>query len=128
MASCKRCTSPVWEFFKEPIVRVENGKSVIKIPCKLFDQLQSDGGDTTDLMKHFQAKHPEEHKRIKPSASEPCSLTQATLIGGVLCKHSTHRSSAITDLLAEFVARDLCPLIQLVGVVKYLSDIRYNSY
>ena len=100
---------------------------------------------------------------------------QAILTGGVLHKCSAQRSSAIADLLAEFVARDLFPLsvvkrkgfkkliqylepsyrvpshthitsvclqkFQLlkenllvtlsnedkVDVVKYSSDIRYNS-
>ena len=134
MASCKKRTSPVWEFFKEPIVRVENGKSVKKIPCKLCDQLLSDGGGTTNLMNHLQAKHPEEHKRIKPSTSEPCSLKQATFTRGMLRKCSAQRSSAITDLLVEFVARDLRPLSVVEGkgfkkLVEYLEPFyRLSSH
>ena len=99
----------------EPIICVANGKSVKKIPCKLCDQLLSDGGGTTNLMNHLQAKHPEEHKRIKSSASAPCSSLQTTLTRGPFRKCSAQHSSTITDQLVKFVARDLHPLSVVEG-------------
>ena len=63
MAAKKR-TSAVWQFFNEPVMVVEKGKEVKKIPCKLCDKRLADGGGTSNLMNHLEAKHPVEHEQL----------------------------------------------------------------
>ena len=109
MATRKRA-SAVWEYFEEPVViaeREKDGKQVKKVLCKLCDQVLADGGGTTNLTNHLQAKHPEQYKQLTDSSSSK----QTTLTGsGMFRKCSAQHASAITDLIAEFVARDLHPL------------------
>ena len=116
-ATVKRRISAVWEYFEEPIVVPEtgkDGKQVKKVACKLCDQQLTDGGGTTNLMSHLRAKHPEQYKRITDSATS--SSSKQTTLSTAFHKCSPQRSSAITDLIAEFVARDLRPLSVVDGV------------
>lgn len=66
MATQRKRKSGVWEFFDEPTeCRAEEKSSRNrKIPCKLCDIELSDGGGTSNLMNHLQAKHPQEYKRL----------------------------------------------------------------
>jgi hypothetical protein len=108
MVTPRKRVSAVWEFFDEPIVvEVKDGKPVKKIPCKLCDQQLADGGGTTNLSNHLQSKHPEEHKRI---ATSNTTTTKQDTLTRMFPKCSVQRASTITDLIAEFVAKDMRPL------------------
>ena len=77
----RKRTSAVWEYFEEPMIiaeRGKDGKPVKKVPCKLCDQLLADGGGTTNLTSHLQAKHPEQYKRLTDS-TDSSSSKQTTL-------------------------------------------------
>ena len=104
----KRRTSRVWEFFDEPVTVSDGERDVKKLPCKLCHQQLADGGGTTNLLSHLQAKHSEEYKRCAPSQDR--STGRQTSLASVLQTCSPQRTAAITDRIAEFVARDLCPL------------------
>jgi hypothetical protein len=60
MTAQRRRTSPVWEFFAAPIVVEVDGKEIKKIPCLLCEAKLADGGGTSNLANHLQAKHIEE--------------------------------------------------------------------
>ena len=83
MATSRKRTSAVWKYFEEPVVVLEGdqcGKQVKTISCKLCNQQLTDGGRTTNLMSHLQAKHPKQYKRLNDSAGSS-SLKQTTSIG-----------------------------------------------
>ena len=113
MAGSSKRSSRV-EIFQQASCFIENKKKVKRIQCKFCDQLLADGDGTTSLMNHLQAKHPEEYKRAKLSDDSSTSK-QTTLTGGMFRKCSAQRSSAITDLIIEFVSRDLRPLSVVNG-------------
>ena len=68
----------------------------------------------TNLMRHVQAKHPEEHKRMS-SVAESKNARQTTLTGGIFSKCSPQRSGEITDRIAQFLSLDLRPLSVVEG-------------
>ena len=106
MATRKR-SSAVWEFFDESVVATElrkDGKEIKKIRCRLCDLKLLDGGGTSNLSSHLQAKHPEQYRRI--SGGSTSSQRQTTLTGtSRIC--SAQRSAVISEKIVEFVARDL---------------------
>ena len=59
-------------------------------------------------MNHLKMKHSEQYERAR--SSEVSRSKQSTLTGGMLWECSAQRAATITDLIAEFVARDLRPL------------------
>ena len=72
----------------------------------------TDGGGTTNLQSHLQAKHPEEYKcytNHNDSSSKQISLEN------MFQKCSPQRAAAITDKIAEFIAKDLRPLSVVDG-------------
>lgn len=60
-------------------------------------------------MSQLQAKHQEQYKRLKDS-TEITNATLVTVSGGTFRKRSPQRATTITDILVEFMARDLRPL------------------
>ena len=53
--------SHVWEFFEEPEVILEEENISEEYPASCEQQL-TDDGETTNLLSHLQAKHPQEYK------------------------------------------------------------------
>ena len=87
------------------------------IPCKLCDLQLADGGGTSNLMNHLQAKHPQEYKRlVKTTESAKNKEKQTVLNHGILRVCSSQRAAAITERVAAFVALDLRPLRVVEGV------------
>ena len=114
----------MWEFFEEPVTVTDGEKDAKRVPCKLCHQQLADGGGTTNLLSHLQAKHPEEYKRCTPTQDR--STGRQTSLTSVLRACSPQRAAAITDRIAEFVARDLRPLSIVDGagfrqLVNYLE-------
>ena len=106
MTCSKKRSSPVWEFFEEPMVveEREDGVVVKKISCKLCDMNLADGGGTSNL----HSKHPSEYKCITEDDSS--SLMKQSTLSGVFKKCSAQHSAAITDSIADFAALDLRPI------------------
>ena len=92
-----------------------NGKSCKKIPCKLCDQLLADGGGTSNLLNHLQAKHPEEFKRCTDSGTQ--STSKQSTLSSICVRCSAQCSASITDRLVDFVTMDLRPLSTVAGLV-----------
>ena len=112
MAYRKR-TSPVWEFFEPPTVTKVNGKDVKRVQCILCTQQLADGGGTSNLMSHLQAKQLEEYKRCTNDSSKSAK-TQSTLHSfSWVCP--PERATAITKHIAKFVVRDLRPISVVDG-------------
>ena len=79
-----------------------NGKDIKRVQCLLCTQQLADGGGTSNLMSHLQAKHLEEYKRCTNDSSKSCK-TQSTLHSfSWVCP--PERATAITKRIAEFVA------------------------
>ena len=66
MVITRKCKNGVWEFFDKPVEEEGNEKTSRnrRIPCKLCNLQLADGGGTSNLMNHLQAKHPQEYKRV----------------------------------------------------------------
>ena len=111
----RKCTSPIWEFFKPPTVTKVNGKDVHvkRVQCLLCTQQLADGGGMSNLMSHLQAKHLEEYKRCTNDSSKSCK-TQSTLHSFLRVCPPEH-ATTITKGIAEFVAWDLCPISVVDG-------------
>ena len=103
----------VWEFFDEALSCDINGKICKKIPCKLYDQLLADGGGTSNLLNHLQAKHPEEFKRCTDSGTQ--STSKQSTLSSIRVRCSAQRSASITDRLVDFVTMDLRLLSTVEG-------------
>jgi len=112
MAYRKR-TSPVWEFFELPTVMKVNGKDIKRVQCLLCTQQLADGGGTSNLMSHLQAKHLEEYKRCTNDSSKSCK-TQSTLHSFPRVCPPEH-ATATTKCIAEFVPQDLHPISVVDG-------------
>ena len=84
------------------------GKAIKKVPCKLCEQVLADGGGTTNLLNHLQAKHPEEFKRCSFEGRQ--STSKQSSISNIFRNCSAQHAAAITDKVADFVAMDLHPL------------------
>ena len=104
----------MWEFFEDPIIVEEGGKKVKKVPCKVCDFLLADGGGTTNLWSHLEALHPEQYQQIHGGTSERSTLKQTTLTG-MFRTCSPQCASTITNLIVNFVSRDLRPLNTVEG-------------
>ena len=118
MAKSRKRKSAVWEFFDEPIEEEDNEKTSKnkKIPCKMCDVQLADGGGTSNLMNHLQAKHPQEYKRlVKNSESAKNKEKQIVLNHGMLRVCNSQRAAAITERVAAFIALDLRPLRVVEG-------------
>lgn len=116
MATTHKRKSGVWEYFDEPVEDKSNEKSSRnrRIPCKLCEFKLADGGGTSNLMNHLQARHPQEYKRLVNNSELPKSKEKQTVLNGRVC--SSQRAAAITERLAAFVALDLRPLRVVEGI------------
>ena len=74
MAGKKR-KSAVWEYFEQPATVTVNDKEVKKVKCLLCGIFLADGGGTTNLAHHLQAKHLEEYKKSDNNAKKRNKLT-----------------------------------------------------
>ena len=110
----RKRTSRVWEFFEEPEVVSEGGKDVRRVPCKLCEQQLADGGGTTNLLSHLQAKHPEEYKRCTDCLSTKKQTSLTTLVRKC-SPTSPQRAAVITEKIVEFIAKDMRPLSVVDG-------------
>ena len=121
MASTRKRKSGVWEYFDEPKENEEAGGDdrnlKRKIPCKLCDLKLSDGGGTSNLKSHLQAKHPQEYQRLMNSEADKKKQQpkQSVLNHSSLRVCSSQKAAAITERIANFVALDLRPLRVVEG-------------
>ena len=100
MAKSRKRKSAVCEFFDEPIEEEVNEKTPKnkKIPCKMCDAQLADGGGTSNLMNHLQAKHLQEYKRlVKNSESAKNKEKQLVLNHGMLRVCNSQCAAAITE-------------------------------
>ena len=122
MANSRKRKSGVWEFFDKPEEKESNDASKKtsknrKIPCKLCDLQLADGGGISNLMNHFQAKHPQEYRRlVKNSESARAKEKQIVLNHSILRVCNSQRAAAITERVATFVALDLRPMRVVEGM------------
>ena len=121
MANTRKRKSAVWEYFDEPRDCEEGNSdettSRRKIPCKLCDIKLADGGGTSNLKSHLEAKHPQEYRRLVNSEADKKKQKpqQSVLSHGTLRVCGSQRAAAITDRVAAFVALDLRPLRVVEG-------------
>ena len=115
MAKRKR-TSRVWEFYELAEVTDEEGRKTKKAICSLCDGLQlTYTGGTTNLLNHLESKHPIAHKTAAGD-SDSGTKKQATMFSFHRVKCCPlERDSAITNRIAEFIARDLKPISTVDG-------------
>lgn len=102
----RKRTSKVWDFF-ELTDTVEKGKKIRKAACKLCDGVYlAYSGGTSNLHSHLEAKHP---SKVKDNDTQ--KHPQLPVVKN--CPPA--RSSKITTLVAEFVARDMRPISSVDG-------------
>ena len=74
MANPRKRKSAVWEYFDEPRdCEEENSDETTsrrKIPCKLCNIKLADGGGTSNLKSHLEAKHPQEYQQLVDSEAD----------------------------------------------------------
>jgi len=108
MATGRKRTSKVWDYFELTDVE-EKGKKIKKATCTLCEGVSlAYSGGTTNLQSHLEAKHP---SKIKDD--DGCQRKQLSLPVAKNCPPI--RSSKITTLIAEFVARDMRPISSVDG-------------
>ena len=88
--------------------------------CKLCDLQLGDGGGTSNLMNHLQAKHPQEYQ--KNSESARTKEKQVVLNHNILRVCNSQRAAAIIERVATFL--DLQPL-RVVEGMGFKQLIRY---
>jgi len=87
----------------------EKGKKIKKATCTLFEGVSlAYFGGTTNLRSHLEAKHPSKVKDDDAHQRKQLSLPVAKN-----CPPT--RSSKITTLIAEFVAKDMRPISSVDG-------------
>jgi len=84
------------------------------ITCNICKKDLADGGGTTSLQKHLRLKHVDEAKKCFGKVTDGKKQTpMSTFTDARRC--SPARATQITELIAELVACDLCPLSVVEG-------------
>ena len=104
MDSSRRRKSPVWDYF------TKNGD---KILCTLCSIQLANGGGTSNLINHLKSKHVEEARKCFVGSTEKVDVKKQTTMAAFvdLRRCSADRAGQITNLIAQFITRDLRPAL-----------------
>ena len=110
LSSTRKRTSRVWDYFELIEVVDEKGKKIKKAACMLCDGVNlAYAGGTTNLHNHLESKHP---SSVADSGKE-AGKKHLTLSDYKKCP--PERAKNVTVRVAEYIARDLCPISTVDG-------------